>query len=349
MSLMERLSKAGSIKSGSLTDSIIFNEKDFIPTSVPIINVACSGKLDGGLSSGLMVLAGPSKHFKSNLGLIMINAYMSKYPDSICLFYDSEFGITPQYIAANGIDAERVIHIPIEHIEQLKFDISKRLAEISREDKVIIFIDSVGNLASKKEVEDAMDEKSAADMTRAKAMKSLFRIVTPHLTTKDIPCIVVNHTYQTMEMFSKAVVSGGTGIYYSANAIWIIGRQQEKAKDGIVGYNFVINIEKSRYVKEKSKLIFQVLFDSGISKWSGLLDEALDSGHVIKPKNGRYSRVDENGEIETKTWGEKDTLCKDFWMPVLRNPAFQEFIVGKYQLSSNMMYNADFYEDEGDE
>ena len=64
-------------------------------------------------------------------------------------------------------------------------------------------------MASKKEVEDALDEKSVADMSRARVMKSLWRIVTPHLTTKDIPCVAVNHTYQTMEMFSKSVMSGG--------------------------------------------------------------------------------------------------------------------------------------------
>jgi RecA/RadA recombinase len=175
------------------------------------------------------------------------------------------------------------MHIPIMHIEELKFDIAKRLDEIKRGDKIIIFIDSVGNLASKKEVEDALNEKAVADMTRAKALKSLFRIVTPHLTTKDIPCIVVNHTYMEQGMFPKAIVSGGTGIYYSSNAIWIIGRSQEKGNDGIEGYNFTINIEKSRFVKEKSKMTFQVMFDSGVSKWSGLLDAALESGHVIKP------------------------------------------------------------------
>ena len=147
-------------------------------------------------------------------------------------------------------------------------------------------------------------------------------------------------------ILENGVVTHNTGIYYSANAIWIIGRSQEKGADGIDGYNFTINIEKSRYVKEKSKLVFQVLFDSGISKWSGLLNEALDSGHVIKPKNGRYQRVDENGEIEEKTYTEKATLNKAFWMPVLMNPAFQAFITNKYQLSTNMMYNADFYEEE---
>ena len=89
-------------------------------------------------------------------------------------------------------------------------------------------IDSIGNLASKKEVEDAENEKSVADMTRAKSLKSLFRIVTPHLTTKNIPCLAINHIYMTQEMYSKPIVSGGTGIYYSANQIFIISKSQEK-------------------------------------------------------------------------------------------------------------------------
>jgi len=208
--LMKRIKAAGSVKLASvLSESKFFNEKDQVPTEIPIINVALSGRLDGGLTPGLTFLAGPSKHFKSLLGLMLMKAYMKQYTDAVCLYYDSEFGVTPEYIQSNGIDSSRVLHIPIEHLEQLKFDIAKRLEEINRGDKVIIFIDSVGNLASKKEVEDALEEKSAADMTRAKVMKSLWRIVTPHLTTKDIPCIAINHTYQTLEIYSKAIMSGG--------------------------------------------------------------------------------------------------------------------------------------------
>lgn len=208
--LLDKMRKAGTIKhSNVLSESDFFNVKDSIPTEIPIINAALSGRLDGGLSSGLTFIAGESRNFKSLLGLMLVKAYLSKYEDSICLFYDSEFGITPEYIKSNGIDPDRVLHIPIEHLEQLKFDISKRLEEIERGDKVIIFVDSIGNLASKKEVEDALEEKSVADMSRAKTMKSLWRIVTPHLTTKDIPCVAINHTYQTMEMYSRPIMSGG--------------------------------------------------------------------------------------------------------------------------------------------
>ena len=343
--LLEKMKKSGSIKNSSiLSQSMFFNKKDMVPTDVPIINVALSGSLNGGLTSGLTFIAGESKHFKSLLGLIMVSAYMKKYPDSVCLFYDSEFGITPEYIKANNIDTSRVIHLPIEHLEQLKFDIAKRLNEIERGDKVIIFIDSVGNLASKKEAEDALDEKAVADMTRARTMKSLWRIVTPHLTTKDIPCIAINHTYKTMEMFSKSVMSGGTGGMYSANQVFIIGKSQEKDGQELIGYNFTINIEKSRFVREKSKLPFTVTFEKGLSKWSGLLDIALESGHVIKPSNGWYSRVDEDGVVEDKKYRLKETDSSDFWSSILNQKTFHEFIQKNYQISNGEMLRSDIDE-----
>ena len=143
-----------------------------------------------------------------------------------------------------SIDMNRVLHTPLTDIEQLKFDIMQQLQEINRGDKLIIILDSIGNLASKKEVEDALDQKSVADMSRAKQVKSLFRMVTPHLSLKDIPMVVVNHTYKEIGMFPKDIVGGGTGSYYSADAIWILGRQQNKDADGIQGYHFVINVEK---------------------------------------------------------------------------------------------------------
>ena len=333
MSLLNKMMKSGSIKVELLSDSTFFNKKESVPTEVPIINMALSGTVDGGLVSGLTFLAGPSRHFKSFLGLIMVKAYMNKYKDAVCLFYDSEFGITPDYIRTNGIDTERVIHIPIEHLEQLKFDISKRLESIERGDKVIIFIDSVGNLASKKEVEDALEGKSVADMTRARVLKSLWRIVTPHLTTKDIPCIAVNHTYQTMEIYSKAVMSGGTGGMYSANQVFIIGKSQEKEGTDLVGYNFTINIEKSRFVREKSKFPFLITFEGGIQKYSGIIEIALEGGFVSKPSNGWYAKVDQDtGEIGDKVRFVA-TQTDEFMLPLLSNDKFKEHVSKKYGIA----------------
>jgi RecA/RadA recombinase len=335
MSILDKIKKNSSIKdSAILAKSKFFNAKDMIPTAVPIINVALSGKLDGGLTPGLTMWAGPSKHFKTAFSLLMAKSYLDKYPEAALLFYDSEFGTPQSYFDSFGIDTERVLHTPLTDIEQLKFDIMAQLTQLERGDKLIIVIDSIGNLASKKEVEDALAEKSVADMSRAKQVKSLFRMVTPHLSLKDIPMVVVNHTYMEIGMFPKAIVGGGTGSYYSADNIFIIGRQQEKDGTEVTGYNFIINVEKSRYVKEKSKIPVSVSFDGGISTWSGLLDLAIESKHVVKPKNGWYQRVDSDGVIEEKNYREKDTDTKDFWMPILKQKSFRDFIENKYRVAS---------------
>jgi RecA/RadA recombinase len=331
---MDKLKKNSRIKETSiLSESSFFNEKDMITTSVPMINVALSGKVDGGLAPGLTVLAGPSKHFKTSFALIMAAAYLDKYEDSILLFYDSEFGSPQSYFKTFGINTDRVLHTPVMNIEELKFDLINQLENIDKKDKVIIIIDSIGNIASKKEMDDAMNEKSVADMSRAKQLKSLFRMTTPYLTMKDIPCVAINHTYMEQGLFPKAIVSGGTGVYYSADNIWIIGRQQDKQGTEIKGYHFVINVEKSRFVKEKSKIPISVSWEGGVQRWSGLLDVALDGGYVAKPSNGWYCRVDRGtGELCEPRVRERDTLTPDFWKPILEGTDFKDHITKRYSI-----------------
>ena len=331
---MDKLKKTSKIKSSDvLSKSVFFSDKEMTPTEVPMINVALSGDPDGGLSPGLTVLAGPSKHFKTSFALLMAGAYLKEHEDAVLLFYDSEFGSPQSYFESFGIDTDRVLHTPITDVEQLKFDLVGQLENIERNDKVIVVIDSIGNLASKKELEDALNEKSVADMSRAKALKGLFRMVTPYLAMKNIPLLAVNHTYQEIGLFPKAIVSGGTGIYYSADNIWILGRQQQKQGMEVKGYNFVINVEKSRFVKEKSKIPITVTWEGGIAPYSGLLDVALAGGYVQKPNVGWYCRVDtDTGELVQPKVREKDTLQEEFWKPIFENTNFKEFLKGHYQI-----------------
>lgn len=344
MSLLAKLAKTSTIKNSSaLSTSKFFTETEYIATDVPIINLAFSGSIHGGFRPGLTQWCGKSKHFKTNSALFCVKAYLDKYKDAICLFYDSEFGTTDTYLTTMGIDTERVLHTPITDIEELKFDLVKQLDAIERGDKVIILIDSIGNLASKKEAEDALDGKSVQDMTRARSLKSLFRIVTPHLTTKNVPMMVINHVYDSMELFSKPIVSGGQGAMLSSNTVFIMGRSQEKEGKDIIGYNFNINVEKSRDVKEKSKFPLTVFFDEGINKYSGLLELAEELGFVTKPKVGWYTRVMADpvtGEVlEDKSWRAKQTSCAEFWDPILENPAFDEECKKRFQLGAAQLAN----------
>lgn len=298
-----------------------------------MINVALSGSIDGGLSSGMTVLAGPSKHFKTSFALLMASAYLKKYEDAALLFYDTEFGSPQSYFESFGIDTSRVVHTPVMNIEELKFDIISQLESLERADKVVIVIDSIGNIASKKEVEDAINEKSVADMTRAKSLKGLFRMVTPYLRMKDIPLLAINHTYKEQALYPKDIVSGGTGVMYSADNVWIIGRQQDKQGTEIQGYHFVIKVEKSRFVREGSKIPISVSWEGGVQKWSGLLDVALETGHVTKPKQGWYL-----GSGMTKNVRAKETQSSEFWKPIFESTDFAEQICKRYSLEHNNMF-----------
>ena len=342
MSVMDKLKKNSKLKNTEvLSESKFFNEKDMTPTDVPMINVALSGSVDGGLAPGLTVLAGPSKHFKTSFALIMAAAYLRQNKDAVMLFYDSEFGSPQAYFEQFEVDTSRVLHTPITNVEELKFDMMAQLEQLDRNDKVIVVIDSIGNLASKKEMEDALNEKSVADMTRAKALKGLFRMATPYLAMKNIPMLAVNHTYMEIGLFPKAIVGGGTGIYYSADNIWIIGRQQDKKGTEIQGYHFVINVEKSRYVKEKSKIPITVSWDGGVRSYSGLLDVALAGSYITKPSNGWYARVDQTtGEYGSKVRYDQ-TLEKEFWDPIFAETDFKEFIKKQYSIGHKEQVSMD--------
>ena len=338
MSIMDKLKKNSKLNHTSvLSESKFFNEKDMVPTHVPMMNVALSGSIDGGLAPGLTILAGPSKHFKTSFALVMASAYLKQYPESVVLFYDSEFGSPQSYFEQYDIDPARVLHTPITNVEELKFDLVNQLEGLSRDDRVCIVVDSIGNLASKKELEDAINEKSVADMSRAKSLKGLFRMCTPYLAMKNIPMIAVNHTYKEIGLFPKDIVGGGTGLYYSADNIWIIGRQQEKKGTEIEGYHFIINVEKSRYVKEKSKIPITVTWDGGLLSHSGLLNVAIAGGYIKSPSTGWYSIVDRtSGELLPSKVRAKDTLHPEFWMQILQETDFKEFVKQKYSIGGSL-------------
>ena len=339
MSVMQKLMKASKIKeSAVLSESKVYAASALVDTGVPMINVALSGDVDGGLSPGLTVLAGQSKHFKTSFALLMAAAYMREKKDAVMLFYDSEFGSPQAYFDTFGIDTDRVMHVPVMNVEELKFDVVAQLEAIEKKDDVIIVIDSIGNLASKKELEDTMNEKSVADMTRAKQLKSLFRMVTPYLAMKSIPMLAINHTYKEIGLFPKDIVSGGTGIMYSADNVWIIGRRQQKVGTEIKGYDFIINVEKSRFVKEKSKIPISVTWEGGIEPYSGLLDVALAGAYVVKPSNGWYQKVDTStGDVIGTKVREKDTLEPEFWESIFNETDFKEFTRKAFQIGGELV------------
>jgi RecA/RadA recombinase len=335
------LLKNSTIKDAAdLSHSRLFEEKDIIVLDCPALNIALSGDaIEGGLVPGIVQIAAESKHFKSKFALEIAKSFLKKFPEGVIILYDSEFGTPESYF--EGLNINNIIHCPILDLEEFKHDIVVQLKEITREDKVLIIVDSLGNMPSIKELEDAEKGNSSQDMTRAKQMKSIFRMVMPRINQKNVYCVMVNHTYKTLEMFSKDVPTGGTGSIYNSNIIWTISKAKEKesvtsevdgkkkTKEELVGYQFTINIYKSRFVKEESKIPIVVTFEGGIDRWSGLLELAEKAEVIIRPTKQSYARADKP-EITYKAKEIEDN--DEFWLALFKETKFNQWIKEEYQL-----------------
>ena len=148
---------------------------------------------------------------------------------------------------------------------------------------------------------------------------------------------MINHVYVEIgAMYPKTIIPGGTAVVFCANTVFVVTKSQEKDSTGeLEGWNFNINIYKSRFVKEKSKLPITVMYDGGVQKYSGMLDLAIETKDVVKPSNGWYQLVNpETGELLGGKVRSKDTETESFLGVVLKRNSFKEAIKDKFKLSN---------------
>lgn len=344
--LLKKIMKSSLIKETSLlSESEIYNEETFIPTKIPLLNLFLSGKFDGGIAGSHTAIAGASASFKSMIGLILMKTYLDHYEDGYGVLYDSEKGITKDYLNSLGIDSSRIIIKPFATLEALKNDLSVLLDTVDRGDHILILIDSISNSASKKEVEDALKGDDKADMTRAKVIKSIFRIATSSVAFKNIPLISINHTYSAMDMYKEDEISGGTGIKYSATSTLRISKLKGAKDEG--GVNFKIKAGKSRYVKENSTFLLSIPEDGKLRQLSGLFELALQYGFITSETQGWYEvpSLADFGKVRRK----EIQYDKFFWKRVFEETNFRDIVEEAIKVSQDQKEVFNDLEEEADD
>lgn len=339
-SLAERLLGSGAkdISSSVLMESEYYQSFETIPTQLPAYNIILSGDMKGGISPGITIVSGESGTGKTLFCWMAAKTFMDKYPEGMVLYYDTEFGALKSYFETMDIDMDRVIHIPVYNIEQWKFDMVSRFEEMQPSDKVFVLVDSLGLMASKKEVEDAENEKSAADMTRAKAIRSAFRITLPHINIKGIHLFAINHSYDEMgSMYPQKILGGGKAVKLVANNVLMFSKSKEREGTDLVGFNINITSFKSRFVKENSKVSILLKFDGGFDQFTGIVDLAVAAGCIVKPNAQFYQFVDDTGEIlyEGKKFRLKEIENAQYLVPIMRTDKFKNYVRETYQLVSS--------------
>lgn len=344
-SLMDKILKNSTIKTACmLEDSQVLKETKPIKTRVPVLNLALSGKIKGGMVPGNIIsIAGESRNFKSSLGILCVAEFLKASEENIAIFLDSEFGTRPNYFESVGCDTKRIIHIPFTNINELKKEMSNILFnQISENDngKVIIFCDSIGSSASLNEVNTSLDpDKDSADLSRAREIKSLYRIITPIIALKKVIFIGINHVYNSLSFISTTTMSGGSGGILSSSIIIFMSKSKLKEESEHRGYFFNMRINKSRDIRDNVVIPLTVRFNGGIANYSGCAELAESFNIIEKCREGRklaYSYTTLNNEVLKVLETDIDT-DENFWETIFKETDLEYKIENFYKLNGSQV------------
>lgn len=314
------------------------DKKVICQTDVPALNILLGGDLDGGITCGVTQIVGDSRTFKTNIAVEVVSAYLEHDEEAICVMFDCEFGAMKAFENRCPHLISRIVHVPFEDLEDLKFQFTKMLESIKRGEKVIFFIDSISQVASKKEIQNALVSNEAADLTRAREMNSFFRIVTPKLNIRNIPLFAINSYYDdTTSQYAEPIIKGGKQSFLSSDSVWLVSRSQDKddATKELLGWNFNYSVMKSRFCKEKSKITIHVTYKGGIDPLSSMVELAKESGYLLVPTQGYYQFNSAliNGATDRKYRMKEIMADPDLFKPILASKAFRDYVRQKYSLS----------------
>ena len=281
-------------KVGSILDNIAksvpilvekeIKEKVFITTGVYLLDAALSGRLLGGgiATNRITAFAGESGAGKS---FLCYSCARQAQKLGYCVIYiDTEQAIDLEDLPKFGIDnsLEKFRLIRSNKVEDVNITLTKLVDELKEQKlagyelpKLMIVLDSLGQMASNKEKEDLLKGDIKQDMTKAKALGSMFRSINTDLGYLEIPLLVANHTYLTMDLFPQERLRGGNGLLYSASVIGFMSKSKLKTGEeddmdlGQSGITVLFKTGKNRLAKPK-KIRFDISFVNGMNPYTGL-------------------------------------------------------------------------------
>ena len=308
--------------------------ESFVDTGSYMFNAVVSGSLYGGLPSNkITALAGESGTGKTFFCLSVVRNFLDLDPNAGVIYFETESAISKQMIESRNIDSKRMIIFPVDTIEEFRTQavriIDKYMEQPKEERKPLMFVlDSLGMLATNKEVKDASDDKNVRDMTKAQLTKSVFRILTLKLGKANIPMLVTNHTYDVVGAYVPTKeMGGGSGLKYSASTIIYLGKKKEKDGTDFIGNVIKCEAKKSRLTREGSKVETRLFFDErGLERHYGLLELGERAG-VWQNKAGRYE-VDGKKIYGKEILKNPEKYFTEDVMEILEKQANKEFLYG---------------------
>ncbi len=308
--------------------------ESFIQTGSYVFNALLSGSIHGGLPANkITALAGESATGKTYFLMGIVKNFLDANPDAGVIYFESESAITKQMVIDRGIDAKRMVIVPVTTVQEFRTQaikvIDTYLAQNEADRKpIFLCLDSLGMLSTSKEVADSSDGKETRDMTRAQVLKAAFRVLTLKLGKAKIPMVVTNHTYDVVgSMFPTKEMGGGSGLKYAASSIIYLSKKKEKDGTEVVGNIVHCKNHKSRLTIENKMVDVRLTYDKGLDKYYGLL-ELAEKYDIFKKVSTRYELPDGSKQFGKTILNDPETYFTDEIMKRLDEAANKEFKYG---------------------
>lgn len=297
----------------TLSENNLSTITDWIDTGSYALNAICSGSVHKGIPKGRITgFAGPSGCGKTLIINKIIGKFQAASPDHWAVVWDTEAGYEPNALLNVGGDPDRAKVLPVDTVEACRNQIVKFLDNVisggkKTYGKYIIAIDSLGNLASQKEIDDSLKDKSAQDMgSRAKTLKSMMRTITYKAAKAGVTVLFSNHTYDDPAAMFPSLVknqAGGKGPVYLASLLVQLALRTEKQNDNdesdvkipmankVSGITMRALTIKNRFIPPFLETELYLNFKTGLYKYAGLLEMAL-AYNIITQTGSTYTLGD---------------------------------------------------------
>ncbi len=294
-----------------LADEGVFGDvAGYIDTGSYSLNALLSGSIYGGFPSNKRIcLGGESGVGKTYYLLQIAKSFLDKNEDNIVVYFDSEGSITKEQLEQFNIDVRRFVVIPVSTIEDFRTQAVRVLDSYQErygkggETRMMLALDSLGNLSSKKEIGDIADGKEARDMTKAQLNRGAFRVIGLKCSVLNVPLVITNHTYDVVGAYVPTKeISGGSGLKYVADQIVMLSKSKlkdDKDTKEVVGAVIKAKLMKSRQTIEQKEVETRLFFDKGLDKYYGLIDIAVKH-HIFEKVSTKIVLPDGTSTFETR-------------------------------------------------
>jgi RecA/RadA recombinase len=339
-----------------LSENALSNVDTWYDTGCYALNAILGGTCrHGGVPKGRLTgFAGPSQSGKTYIiNKVLGNAQKRGVHPVI---FDTEFAVDKDSTIGVGLDPTTTKYVPVYTVEQCRNQLVTFLDSIvekGMQGKFIVSVDSLGNLASQKEVDDAAKDKSAMDMgLRAKQLKSMMRILTYKAGLSGTSILFSNHTYDDPSALFPSLVkqaAGGSGPQYMASILCQLAKKNEKQDannddDEILaearnysGSTLKFLTTKNRFVPPFLTAEIYLNFKTGLDKYSGLKDMAVNHGVLVQTgstfqlgvtsDDGKYKANDKIGYY--KNFRKDVDLFENYIIPELDKKLISAYKYGK--------------------